>query len=353
MRLRDVNRAAGDYAKAVELYGETNLETSRRLGRWQELRAAYERQTGRPLYQSNPPGARTIGAQVMQIKYRHAGDGKYYRHDFERAGTRLTAQPDGSLRIANPTARLWGDYGDMRYLENPPRKGRKRGKRGKGKGRAKAARRGAGRNPPARKRATKRKPPAGFRSWAEWAKSMQDKRSQGGTMARRKGRRRASSHRARSSGGSHRRRRSYRRNPPGRGLVGFGMQAVTDGAGVTAGVIAARAIPAVANLPQAGAVGLAVQLGAGLGAGILASRMVNRRFGENMAAGAMSAVYQSLIKRAGVPVISSALGDEGDVFSAYPNVGISAYPQFAQLPGMGAYPQSGATGVPAYFDQQQ
>jgi hypothetical protein len=315
-----------------------------------------------------------IGAQVVQLRYRHAGDGKYYQHDFERSGTRLTAQPDGSLRISNPTARLWGDYGEMRFLENPPKRGRRKS-RSRGRSKSKARRnptraKAAGRNPPARRRA-KRSPPAGFSSWADWSSWMQGTRKKGGAVARRKGRRRSSGRstaRRRSSSsssrGSTRRRRSYRRNPPRgfsvKGITGRAIQGATDGAGVLAGQIAARAIPTALKLPQAGTLGLAVQAGVGIGAGMVAGRMVNANLGRNMVAGAFAAIFASLVKRANVPVISAALGDEGDLVSAYPTTEIAAYPYGAISAGseISSYPAGsggpyGAGQMYSALDMQQ
>lgn len=53
-----------------------------------------------------PRGARHFG-EVIEIRYKHTGDGKNYYHDFN--GARMAAEPDGSIHIYHPTRRLWTD----------------------------------------------------------------------------------------------------------------------------------------------------------------------------------------------------------------------------------------------------
>lgn len=58
-------------------------------------------------YHKNPPDAESVfGKQVLAVEYIHSGDGKPYRHDFGK-GVTLSANPDGSLRIAHATRRVW------------------------------------------------------------------------------------------------------------------------------------------------------------------------------------------------------------------------------------------------------
>lgn len=57
----------------------------------------------------NPPG-RHIGREVYGVEYRHAKDGKDYRHDFE-GGAELWGLEDGSLLIRSRKGRRhWEDF---------------------------------------------------------------------------------------------------------------------------------------------------------------------------------------------------------------------------------------------------
>lgn len=48
-----------------------------------------------------------IGLEVYEIRYRHATDGKDYKHEFE-TGVMLLGKPDGSLKIESATGvKLW------------------------------------------------------------------------------------------------------------------------------------------------------------------------------------------------------------------------------------------------------
>jgi len=59
---------------------------------------------------ANPRGGLCMSREVIQIAYRHADDGKLYRHEFAR-GVHMQALPDGSLHIhAAGNKRLWGEY---------------------------------------------------------------------------------------------------------------------------------------------------------------------------------------------------------------------------------------------------
>jgi hypothetical protein len=51
--------------------------------------------------------AHLIGLEVYEIRYRHATDGKDYRHEFE-TGVIMLGQPDGSIKIESATGKkLW------------------------------------------------------------------------------------------------------------------------------------------------------------------------------------------------------------------------------------------------------
>lgn len=59
---------------------------------------------------ANPRGAPLLSKQVIAIAYRHAEDGKQYKHEFA-PGVEMRCLPDGSIHIRSPRGvRLWGDY---------------------------------------------------------------------------------------------------------------------------------------------------------------------------------------------------------------------------------------------------
>lgn len=60
---------------------------------------------------ANPPkGSKVLSRECHSIAYRHAEDGKLYRHDFEHNGVCIYLLPDGSLLIKHKTLRLWEDF---------------------------------------------------------------------------------------------------------------------------------------------------------------------------------------------------------------------------------------------------
>lgn len=274
---------------------------------------------------------RLLSRDVEAIEYRHAGDGQPYRHDFEYGGAAAYLLDDGSVEIRNPDRRLWRDFGDKPYLVNPPKGARRMPKK-----KAKSTRTAA--------RKKKRPVPAGFRSWPEYMASIRPggtkrKRrsnpSQGATVGQKKkssGKRRGSTARTTTKRRSSARRR---RNPPGlNGLIGRLTAGVTNGGAVIVGKLGARVLPQMMGLPQAGIAGIATQLGAGIAVSMLVDR-VSPRHGPFVLAGAMASIEESLLKKANIPVLSPALGDEADLLAAYPmgTPGLSAYPE------VGSYPQ--------------
>lgn len=71
----------------------------------------------RPLYTGRTrklPGkdaAHMIGISVFEIRYRHAADGKDYKHPFETDDVILLGMPDGSLKIESASGnRLWQHF---------------------------------------------------------------------------------------------------------------------------------------------------------------------------------------------------------------------------------------------------
>ncbi len=58
----------------------------------------------------NPPRGEIMSKRVFEVAYKHATDGKAYKHEFA-AGVCMEALPDGSIRIYSMRGkRLWGDF---------------------------------------------------------------------------------------------------------------------------------------------------------------------------------------------------------------------------------------------------
>lgn len=146
--------------------------------------------------------------------------------------------------------------------------------------------------------------------------------------ARRKARRNPVAVRARASSGSSttkraaapRRVRAYaaRRNPPKSDLLDSLTAGVMGAGGVLVGKAAARSLPQLLTLPQAGNVGLAVQAATAVVVGWLADRFVGRDVGSMVLAGGLSAPMESLVIRLNIPWLSPALSSAGTV-SGYAN----------------------------------
>lgn len=58
----------------------------------------------------NPRGARLLSHEIFEVRYRHAADGRPYKHTF-RPGAKILLLPNGDvlLRAANGR-RLWNTY---------------------------------------------------------------------------------------------------------------------------------------------------------------------------------------------------------------------------------------------------
>lgn len=55
--------------------------------------------------------AHLIGMSVYEIRYRHANDGKDYKHPFERDDVLMLGMPDGSLKIESASGKkLWQNF---------------------------------------------------------------------------------------------------------------------------------------------------------------------------------------------------------------------------------------------------
>lgn len=58
-----------------------------------------------------PDGSTMIGLQVYEIRYRHATDGKDYKHVFETDGVMMLGMPDGSIRIESANGlKMWETF---------------------------------------------------------------------------------------------------------------------------------------------------------------------------------------------------------------------------------------------------
>lgn len=148
--------------------------------------------------------AAVLSQHVEQVRYRHAEDGKWYKHDFD-PGASIELMRDGSARIRRKDGKpVWFDDSldtkgdDVHFLINAPR----------------------------RRRKSTRRPPKGFRTWKAYMDSIRPKskkkksstsrrasraasgsHSQGGTVMARRRRKRARAH----SAAPHRRRRRHRK----------------------------------------------------------------------------------------------------------------------------------------------
>lgn len=203
------------------------------------------------------------------------------------------------------------------FLVNP--RGRKRARR-----KTTAARKTSRR----RKTTTKRKGvPAwvrnrGFSSWASYMASIRPNKK-GGTVKRRR-RKRASvarvvrRRRRRSvARASAPRRRRYRRNPPlsralnPKNLIGMATQGATAAVGVMAGKAGVRVGRSALKIAGGTPVGYAAEIAIGI-AGAMLLQGVNRNLATNFLTGAFVSVGESVVKGMNLPIVSAALGDEGE-----------------------------------------
>lgn len=178
----------------------------------------------------------------------------------------------------------------------------------------------------------KRKVPKGFGSWRAYMAHIRGFRKTKGGGKARKARKTYSRN---DPGPAPRRpvsrRRRYTRNPvhsiPARLLGG-----VIDAAELLVGKGAARALPTVFGVDRESTTGLIVQAAVGAAAGIGAS-YISANAGKMVLAGGFSAPMESLIKRANIPYVSAAFGDD----ESFPVTSIGAFP--APEVDMSAYPE--------------
>lgn len=241
---------------------------------------------------------RTFGSRVYSVTYRHADDGRDYKHDF-KPGVELIARPNGSLELASSSGKqLYADFErnpPMLFMVNSPRRKRNMAKRKTH--RRKSTRRAARRNPPR----------------------------------------------------AHHRRRRARRNPPfsSGGIMVIAKKGAMDALWITGAQMAANAIfnalPASASssLTPTSQGGVEAVIGVALGAGV--ASVAGRDAGEIVAAAIIAAGLQRIIK-AQSPTLAKYL-------SGYPGTprivpGVRGYPGRPALNGPAVKARIGRGGAP-------
>lgn len=193
---------------------------------------------------------------------------------------------------------------------------------------------------------TKRKPPAGFTTWAAYMASIRPnpsketkvsttkkKRKSGGARKRRRNpggmfgatKRRRSHRRAVTS--TRRRVSRARRNPSGvmNGIVPFVQEAAIGAATVLAGKVIARKGRGMMKQQPGTLLGSLMEAGIGLAAGLVVESIAPGR-GELVAIGGLLAPMETLVQQTGVPLLGDALGDDGFLLSDNGGVDlVSAY----------------------------
>lgn len=294
-RKRVRSRATGRRRKIGDPLAYAATVERRRLGRPNPAIAIF----------GNRPRGVTIARDARQLEYTDPAKGRStWYHKFGR-GVRVTGQPDGSVRLSKPGARLWSPDGrGQHWLENSGPKP------------------AGGRHMAKRRRTHKRRPPAGYRTWRAYMAHIRGlknrpKRKRGSSMARRRrndpdpGRRRRRRHNARV------RHRARRHNPPAGRFLREIMPAAMDGIGITVGKVGARGLPQLVGLAPAGLLGLGVQTLSGLVvAGVV--HFFAPRFAVNMIRGTFSTLYDSLgrtpVAGKPIPIIGTALADYGEAY---------------------------------------
>lgn len=192
----------------------------------------------------------------------------------------------------------------------------------------------------------KRKVPKGYRSWKEYMSYVSSHRKGARRRNAPNPARKTTKRKAGARPPAATRARSYRRNPIKMGSIvdqvmsgGIGAVEVLAGKGI------ARSVPSLFNIDRETTMGLIVQALAGLAAGLGAQYVLPSGAAHVIMSGGLSAPLESLIKRAGIPVISAAFGEteeEAEYISAYPEL-MGAYPESPALPA-GAFTLPAAMG---------
>lgn len=153
-----------------------------------------------------------------------------------------------------------------------------------------------------------------------------------------------------------------RRNPPRVKIVKQLQSGVVGAAGVLIGKAGARTIPVLAGLPKGGNTGLLIQAATAIALGMAADRVLGKRMGEMVLAGALTAPLETLVVAYNVPFFAPALEPTtavaelgayvhgGAALGSYvPSRGLGSYVTPELLPA--DYPDGG--GVGAYVVSQQ
>lgn len=187
-------------------------------------------------------------------------------------------------------------------------------------------------------------------------KSRKHKRSTGVQMAARRRRRKAAPRhnphgmrrRRRHAVVSHRRRR---RNPAGisaRGLMGTVVTGVKDAAFGVGGMAIARSIRSKLGFAGGTPTGAAVEVVAGVALGMFGGRFIGGSNARAAVQGAFMGPLMDFVKNAGVPVLSSALGDDMGLYGPGSSYGyLYGYPSRAAL---GGYPTAPMLGNEEYAE---
>ena len=153
-----------------------------------------------------------------------------------------------------------------------------------------------------------------------------------------------------------------RRNAPRMNVVKKLQTGVMGAAGVLIGKAGARTIPVLAGLPKGGNTGLLIQAATAIALGMAADRVLGKRMGEMVLAGALTAPLETLVVSYNVPFLAPALSPTTSVaeLGAYVHGG-AALGSYVPAPGLGSYvtprllppdyPDGG--GVGAYVAGQQ
>lgn len=168
----------------------------------------------------------------------------------------------------------------------------------------------------------------GYSTWASYMASIRPNKKGGNVAGKRKRRRRRASasrpvarRRRRtyrrnapvSYAANPRRRRRYRRNPIAvRGLMNKVTQAGSAAIGVMAGKAGARVGRSALKIMGGTPIGYAAEIGVGIAGGMVLEKFVSRNFAAMFLVGALVSVGEQIVKQFNIPVVSAALGDEGE-----------------------------------------
>lgn len=148
--------------------------------------------------------------------------------------------------------------------------------------------------------------------------------------------------------------RARRRNPPRLNVVRRLRDGVTGAAGVLIGKAGARTVPVLAGLPHGGNTGLLIQAATAVALGLVADRVLGKRMGEFVLAGALTAPLETVVVTYNVPFLAPALSPTAAAaeLGAYVQGGapLGSYVQEQLMPP--DYPDGGGMGAYVMAQQQ-